>query len=138
MNSQRILVLHRDPRVIGKVKLELESSGGCQVLGEHQARNAVSAARVFRPNIILLDVLMPGVDGDEVAALIQADPLLRDTSIIPLAQSVFQRVNARPRKVLRSRGVSLQACGRQEPDQAHQAHPLPTVYLRGRTRSPRV
>jgi len=52
------------------------------VFAENDAINALTAARIFRPDLILLDVIMPGMDGGEVAARLRKDPLLRNTPVI--------------------------------------------------------
>jgi CheY-like chemotaxis protein len=88
MSTKRILVVDDEPSVTRNLKLTLESSGGYEVLGENQAINALSAARFFRPDLILLDVMMPGMDGGDVAARLRADPLLRGTPILFLTALV--------------------------------------------------
>jgi two-component system sensor histidine kinase/response regulator len=52
------------------------------VLEENDATKAHQTARNFRPDLILLDIVMPETDGGEVAARIQADPELQGTPII--------------------------------------------------------
>jgi CheY-like chemotaxis protein len=88
MSTKRILVVDDEPSVTRNLKLTLESGGGYEVLGENQAANALIAARFFRPDLILLDVMMPGMDGGDVAARLRADPLLRGTPIIFLTALV--------------------------------------------------
>ena len=88
MNSKRILVVDDEPSITRNLKLTLESGGDYQVLGENHATNALRATRMFRPDLILLDVMMPGMDGGDVAARLRADPLFRDTPIIFLTAIV--------------------------------------------------
>ncbi len=88
MNTKRILIVDDEPSVTRNLKLTLESGGGYEVLGENQAVNALSTARAFQPDLILLDVMMPGVDGGEIAARVLADPLLRGTPIVFLTALV--------------------------------------------------
>ncbi len=88
MCMKRILVVDDEPSVTRNLKLNLESSGGYDVFAEHHATNALTAARIFRPDLILLDVIMPGMDGGDVAARLRADPLLRDTPVIFLTALV--------------------------------------------------
>jgi two-component system OmpR family response regulator len=88
MNHKRILVVDDEPSVTRNLKLNLESDGGYEVLGENHATNALTVARNFRPDLILLDVIMPGMDGGDVAARLRADPLFRDTPIIFLTAIV--------------------------------------------------
>jgi CheY-like chemotaxis protein len=87
-SKRRILVVDDEPGVARTLKLTLESCGDYEVHTENSAADAVAAARGFRPDLILLDVIMPGTDGGEVAAQLQADPLLRDTPIIFLTAIV--------------------------------------------------
>jgi CheY-like chemotaxis protein len=88
MITKRILVVDDEPGVTRNLKLNLESGGGYDVFAENHATNALTAARIFRPDLILLDVMMPGIDGGDVAARLRSDPLLRDTPIIFLTALV--------------------------------------------------
>jgi CheY-like chemotaxis protein len=88
MMTKRILVVDDELSVTRNLKLTLESGGGYEVLGENHATITLSTARVFRPDLILLDVIMPGMDGGDVAARLRADPLLRDTPIVFLTALV--------------------------------------------------
>jgi CheY-like chemotaxis protein len=84
MTTKRILVVDDEPSVTRNLKLTLESGGHYEVLGENKAVHGLSAARAFRPDLILLDVMMPDMDGGDVTAQLRADPLFRDTPIIYL------------------------------------------------------
>jgi CheY-like chemotaxis protein len=88
MNTKRILVVDDEPSVTRNLKLNLESGGGYDVYGENHPANALSAARIFQPDLILLDVMMPDMDGGDVAARLRADPLFRDTPVIFLTAIV--------------------------------------------------
>ena len=85
---KRILVVDDEPSVTRNLKLNLESSGGFDVFTENHATNALAAARIFRPDLILMDVIMSGMDGGDVVARLRADPLLRDTPVIFLTALV--------------------------------------------------
>ena len=71
--APRVLVVDDDPsiRAICREVLEL---GGYQVRDAGSATAALTEARRFRPDMILLDVLMPGIDGYRTAEMIRADP----------------------------------------------------------------
>ena len=88
MTTKRILVVDDEPGVTRNLKLNLESDGRYEVLGENCAANALSAARSFLPDLVLLDVIMPGMDGGELASRLRADPMLRDTPVIFLTAIV--------------------------------------------------
>lgn len=57
-------------------------------MGENIATNALSAARKSKPDLILLDVMMPGMDGGDVAARLRDDPLFRNTPVVFLTAIV--------------------------------------------------
>jgi CheY-like chemotaxis protein len=91
MIPKRILVVDDEPSVTRNLKLNLESGGGYEVLGENHATNALAAARRFRPDLVLLDVMMPGMDGGDVAARLRADPLFHETPIVFLTAIVSNK-----------------------------------------------
>ncbi len=60
----------------------LEHSGGYEVVTEKDSRRAIAVARQFRPEIMLLDVDMPGMSGGEVAQEAKSDATLRRIPIL--------------------------------------------------------
>jgi CheY-like chemotaxis protein len=70
------------------VKVLLERTGHYLVLEENDAAKAHQSALDFRPDLILLDIMMPKTDGGEVAVRIQADSQLQNTPIIFLTALV--------------------------------------------------
>ena len=72
-NKPRILIVDDNPRFSHSARLILQQSGQYVVWGENDAAGAVETARSFRPDLTLLDLIMPGVDGAEVAAQIESD-----------------------------------------------------------------
>jgi CheY-like chemotaxis protein len=87
MTAKRILVVDDEPAVTRNLKLNFESAG-YDVRGENHAANTLAAARTFRPDLILLDVMMPEAEGGDVAARLRADPLFHDTPIVFLTAIV--------------------------------------------------
>ena len=69
-------------------KLNLERAGRYEVRTVNRASLAVAAAREFKPELVLLDVVMPDGDGGQAAAEIRALPGLRDIPIIFLTATV--------------------------------------------------
>ena len=78
----RILVVDDEPALTRMVKLNLEQSGRFEVRTENEGRKAVEAAREFKPELVLLDVMMPGMTGDEVSQELAQDPELARIKII--------------------------------------------------------
>src|SRR5204862_1824393 len=70
--APRVLIVDDDAsiRSICREVLEL---GGYQVRDAGSATTALAEARRFRPDMILLDVLMPGIDGYRCAEMLRAD-----------------------------------------------------------------
>jgi DNA-binding NarL/FixJ family response regulator len=63
----------------------LENTPGLEVVGEAaDGRAAVELARRTRPDVILMDIRMPVLDGIEATRLICADPALRDVRVVVL------------------------------------------------------
>lgn len=86
--NKRILVVDDDPALTRMVKLNLEQTGRYEVRTENMGRRAIEAAREFRPDLILLDVMMPGMLGSEIAVQLQADPELRAIKFVFLTALV--------------------------------------------------
>jgi CheY-like chemotaxis protein len=88
--KRRVLIVDDEPDSTHLVKILLEKTGHYIVLEENDADQAYQSARNFRPDAILLDIMMPKTDGGEVAAQIEADPELRTTPIIFLTALVTE------------------------------------------------
>ena len=86
--KRRILIVDDDRESTHLVKILLEKAGHYLVLEENDAGKAHQSAGNFRPDVILLDIMMPQKDGAEVAAQIEADLELRSTPIIFLTALV--------------------------------------------------
>lgn len=62
---------------------------------ENDSTRALVSAREFKPDLILLDVMMPNFDGGDVAAQIRADAELKDVPIVFLTALVTEKESAR-------------------------------------------
>jgi CheY-like chemotaxis protein len=79
---KRILLVDDDPLVTRLLKLNLERTGRYRVRIEAWGANALRAAREFRPDLVILDYVMPDLDGLEVARRLKFDPGLRGLPIV--------------------------------------------------------
>ena len=74
MEKKRILIVDDELGLARLLQANLNSCGRYETLVEHRAESAVTAARAFRPHVVLLDAVMPCLSGPEVADQIRADP----------------------------------------------------------------
>ena len=94
MSKIKITIIDDEAGFTRMVKLNLESTGDFEVQEVNWAPAAIASARKFKPDLILLDVVMPNVDGGELAARIQSDGVLRGTPIVFLTATVSIRESA--------------------------------------------
>ena len=85
---KRILIVDDKVSDTRLVKLYLEQTNEYTVREENAAKQALTTAHEFRPNLILLDVRMPGLDGGELAACFKEDPKLKTVPIVFLTSLV--------------------------------------------------
>lgn len=84
----RVLMVDDETAFTRMTRRHLEAAGGFEVEAVSQARAAVGAARAFKPDVILLDVMMPDGDGGEVAAELAAQPDLKHIPVMFLTAAI--------------------------------------------------
>jgi DNA-binding response OmpR family regulator len=87
MEKVRILLVDDEPSFTRMLKLNLEKRG-YTVMVENNGAYAYTVAQDFMPDFVFLDVIMPDVDGGEVAAKLRRDPRFKDTPIVFLTAGV--------------------------------------------------
>ncbi|PLS77117.1 MAG: DNA-binding response regulator [Chloroflexi bacterium] len=65
LRDRLVLVVDDEPRIVNFVRMNLELEG-CRVIAAHNGREALERVRDNLPDIVLLDIMMPGMDGFEV------------------------------------------------------------------------
>jgi DNA-binding response OmpR family regulator len=88
MTKKKILAVDDEVGLTRMLKRNLEATGRYDVRTENAGAAAVNAAREFQPDLILLDVMMPGISGDEVAAQLKEDKKLSNIPIVFLSAIV--------------------------------------------------
>jgi DNA-binding response OmpR family regulator len=86
-----ILVADDDPQILTMLGIRL-TKRGYQVLEAADGLQTLSKAREHKPDLVLLDVMMPGKNGWEVAKELRADEELRNVGIVMLT-AIGERVN---------------------------------------------
>lgn len=80
--TRRVLVVDDDELLREVASYALELIGGWEVSTARSGVEAQASARSDRPDAILLDVMMPGVDGPATVAALRADASTRDIPVI--------------------------------------------------------
>jgi CheY-like chemotaxis protein len=93
--GRRILVVDDDAGIREVTQVSLELVGGHQVTTAACGRDALVQARQERPDAILLDVMMPGLDGPATFERLQAEPSTRDIPVILLTARLQSSDRAR-------------------------------------------
>ena len=88
MAKKRILLVDDEKSLTNLLRLNLEETGNYEVRTENWPEDALRAAREFKPDLVLLDLIMPRMPGGNVAAQIDADPELKGTPIVFLTAAV--------------------------------------------------
>jgi CheY-like chemotaxis protein len=91
----RIMVVEDDPDVRTVVSLSLSRIGGYTVQMCGSAREALEAAPSFAPDLVILDVMMPGTDGPSTLKALRGIPATAATPVI------FMTARAHPREMAR-------------------------------------
>lgn len=96
----RILVVDDEPNIVTSLEFLL-GQAGYRVEVARDGAAALAALDAFRPDLVLLDVMLPGLDGYEVLRVLRARPELAGLKVILLT--------ARGREVDRLKGLDLGA-----------------------------
>ena len=96
----RILIADDEPNIVASLEYLMRKCD-YEVCVAHDGDEALQLAETFRPDLVLLDVMMPRRSGFEVCRLLRANPALRFVRIVMLS--------ARGRDVEVGKGLALGA-----------------------------
>jgi signal transduction histidine kinase/DNA-binding response OmpR family regulator len=99
----RVLVADDDPAV-RRLVFETLSTDGLELCEAPDGESALSEIAAKRPDVLILDLMMPGLDGFGVLERLQDDP---ETKLLPVVVLTAKRLSAAERKVLSDRTVWL-------------------------------
>jgi len=80
MSKQKILLVDDEPDILEIIGFNLEREG-YEVFTAPDGRKALEIARKQKPDLVLLDVMMPEMDGMDACRELREDPNLKDTLI---------------------------------------------------------
>jgi CheY-like chemotaxis protein len=85
---QRILYVEDEPDIQAVARLALEAVGGFSVCICGSGKAALDAAPSFNPDLILLDVMMPGMDGPTTLSALRELPDLKEIPVVFMTAKV--------------------------------------------------
>ncbi len=98
--ARRILIVDDEPNIVDSLEFLMRGSD-YEVRVARNGDEALRRAESFRPDLVLLDVMMPQRSGFEVCQKIRENPALRDVKIVMLT--------AKGRDLEKNRGLDLGA-----------------------------
>ena len=96
--SKKVLIADDEPNIVISLEFLMKREGH-QVLVARDGEQALAMIRAERPDLVLLDVMMPRLSGFEVCQAVRADPQLAGTKILMLT------AKGRDTDVAQGRGV---------------------------------
>ncbi len=97
---RKILIVDDEPNIIVPLQFLMEQNG-YDVLVAQSGEEAIENIQQYRPELILLDIMLPGIDGFEVCEIVRLKPEWRQTKVIFLT--------AKGREVDKAKGMVLGA-----------------------------
>jgi CheY-like chemotaxis protein len=95
MDTKCVLIVDDEPDIREVAQVSLEMMGGWQVLTSDSGRDGLAKAKSTQPNAILLDVMLPDMDGPTTFQNLQADPLTAHIPVIFLTAKIQPADRAR-------------------------------------------
>lgn len=84
MSAKRILLVDDEDDIREVATISMQAVGGWEVLSARNGTEAIEKALAEQPDAILLDVMMPDLDGPTTFRRLQEDPRTRDIPVILL------------------------------------------------------
>ena len=95
LHKMKILVVDDDRMTVTLLEQLLQRNGYCRVLGITDSRNALDTCTNFDPDLILLDLIMPEVDGFAVLEALRSDTSESFLPIVVLTADITEEAKAR-------------------------------------------
>ncbi|HJL14661.1 MAG TPA: response regulator [Sandaracinaceae bacterium LLY-WYZ-13_1] len=92
LSDKTVLVADDDVEILGLVTRHLKSYDDVEILEASDGEEALKLARREKPDLVILDVMMPGMTGWEVCRAIREDDALSKTGVIMLT-GIGERLN---------------------------------------------
>ena len=100
MTKDKILIVEDEPFLLNMYKMKFKQ-GGFEVVSAIDGEEAIRTSRREKPDIILLDIMMPKIDGFEVLKNLKKNPLTKSISVL-----IFSNFSQKEQK---EKGIALGA-----------------------------
>lgn len=100
-----MLLVDDEVGITRAMQLYLEKTGKYDVEVESEGRSVLERARAFRPDLIVLDIILPDMDGTTIAEMISQDPVLGHIPIVFLTATMSREEVGVEGKVIGERRV---------------------------------
>jgi DNA-binding response OmpR family regulator len=97
---KEILIVDDEPSIVVPIQFLMEQQGYNVIVAEN-GHDALDLIYKYNPDLVLLDIMLPGIDGYEVCEIVRLNPKLREIKIIFLT--------AKGREVEIAKGLALGA-----------------------------
>lgn len=84
ITDAKILIVEDEPQINRLVELVLQSAGYYKIRKAYDGREALNLIKIEKPDLILLDIMIPEIDGFELCKMIKNDNNLKSVQIIML------------------------------------------------------
>ena len=105
MATKRILIIDDEAGFTNLVKLNLEQTRRFVVGVVNESVDAMAVAEEFKPQLILLDVMMPGKDGGELLAELEVNEQLKNVPVLFLTASTMNQLARAEQAAVQGRPV---------------------------------
>ncbi|HEX5622921.1 MAG TPA: response regulator transcription factor [Sulfuricurvum sp.] len=104
IRSKKVLIVDDDAQARQLVRKILKKLGFIKFLEAETGEEAIQIAREEHPNLVLMDIVMPGMDGYEACRQIKSDPLLQSTIVIFMTAVTMDEIDD---KIIQAQGDDL-------------------------------
>lgn len=105
MATKRIMIVDDEIGFTELVKLNLEQTGRFEVCVVNQPLETVATAQAFKPQLILLDVMLPNKSGGELLAELEVDAQLKGVPVLFLTASTMSQLARAQQAAVQGRPV---------------------------------
>ena len=107
---KKVLIVDDEKEMLEALNTKL-TADGYEVSVEPTARGGLMSAKKFKPDIIFLDILLPDMDGSEVAQLLQNDPEVKSIPVVFLS-GIVTGAQGQQQSEVKAAGMTYRALGK--------------------------